>query len=75
MRLELQQAEWKRVSPKYVVVDLVGNLIFAVVVVGAIILLVAGLVAEHWCTIPPDDDSHKRNDPKHPGTPDPQGLT
>ena len=35
MRLELQQAEWKRVSPKYVVVDLVGNLIFAVVVVGA----------------------------------------
>jgi len=35
VRLELQQAEWKRVSPKYVVVDLVGNLIFAVVVVGA----------------------------------------
>jgi hypothetical protein len=43
--------------------------------VGAIILLVAGLVAEHWCTIPPDDDSHKRDDPKRPGTPDPQGLT
>ncbi|MCU1417895.1 MAG: hypothetical protein JWP32_2069 [Schumannella sp.] len=35
MRLELQQAEWKRVSPKYVVVDLVGNLIFGVIVVGA----------------------------------------
>ena len=35
MRLELQQAEWKRVSPKYIVVDLVGNLIFAVIVVGA----------------------------------------
>ena len=28
---------------------------------GAILLLVAGLVAEHWCAIPPDDD-------------DPQGL-
>lgn len=24
--------------------------------VGALILLVGGLVAEHWCTIPPDDD-------------------
>jgi membrane protein YdbS with pleckstrin-like domain len=35
VRLELQQAEWKRVSPKYVVVDLVGNLIFGVIVVGA----------------------------------------
>lgn len=33
--LELQQSEWKRVSPKYVVVDLVGNLIFGIVVVGA----------------------------------------
>ena len=28
---------------------------------GAILLLVAGLVAEHWCAIPPDDD-------------DPQGI-
>ncbi|CAN5271257.1 PH domain-containing protein [soil metagenome] len=35
MTLELQQGEWKRVSPKYVVVDLVGNLIFGVIVVGA----------------------------------------
>jgi len=24
--------------------------------VGALVLLVGGLVAEHWCTIPPDDD-------------------
>ena len=37
--------------------------------VGAIILLVGGIVAENWCTIPPDDDDKKR-----PGTPDPQGL-
>lgn len=28
----------------------------AATAVGAILLLVAGLVAEHWCTIPPDDD-------------------
>lgn len=35
MRLELAAAEWRRVSPKYVVVDLVGNLIFAVIVVAA----------------------------------------
>ena len=24
---------------------------------GAILLLIAGLVAEHWCTIPPDDST------------------
>ena len=35
MRLELATSQWRRVSPKYVVVDLVGNLIFAIVVVGA----------------------------------------
>jgi membrane protein YdbS with pleckstrin-like domain len=34
VRLELA-GEWRRVSPKYVVVDLLGNLIFAVVVVAA----------------------------------------
>ncbi len=39
------------------------------VVVGAVLLLVGGLVAEHWCTIPPDDDEKTRK-----GTPDPQGL-
>lgn len=35
MRLELATSEWRRVSPKYVVVDLVGNLIFAIIVVSA----------------------------------------
>lgn len=32
-RLEPVTTEWRRVSPKYIVVDLVGTLIFAVVVV------------------------------------------
>ncbi|MDJ0333904.1 DUF3180 family protein [Salinibacterium sp. G-O1] len=36
--------------------------------VGAILLLVAGLVAEHMCTIPPDDT--KRDD----GSPDLRGI-
>lgn len=36
---------------------------------GAVLLLVAGLVAEHWCAIPPEDDDAKR-----PGAPDTQGL-
>ena len=35
MRLEVAAVEWRRVSPKYVVVDLVGNLIFGLVVVAA----------------------------------------
>lgn len=34
-RLELDAGEWRRVSPKYVWVDLVGVLIFGVIVVGA----------------------------------------
>ena len=34
-RLELPETEWLRVSPKYVVVDLVGNLIFAAIVIAA----------------------------------------
>jgi len=35
-RLELADTDWRRVSPKYIVVDLVGTLIFAVIaVVGA----------------------------------------
>ena len=46
----------------------VGSVTMAVgTAVGAIVLLIAGLIAEHWCTIPPDDDKRK-------GTPDPQGL-
>jgi hypothetical protein len=40
-----------------------------VAAVGAILLLVAGLVAEHMCSIPPEDD--KRDD----GAPDPRGIT
>ena len=35
MRLEVPVTDWKRVSPRYIVVDLVGTLIFGVVVVGA----------------------------------------
>ena len=47
----------------------VGSVTMAVgTAVGAILLLVAGLLAEHWCTIPPDDKD------KRPGTPDPQGI-
>jgi hypothetical protein len=36
--------------------------------VGAVLLLVAGLVAEHMCTIPPEDDD------KRDGTPDRRGI-
>jgi len=47
----------------------VGSVTMAVgTAVGAILLLVAGLIAENWCTIPPDDDGKRK------GTPDPQGL-
>ena len=35
---------------------------------GAILLLVAGLVAEHMCSIPPDDEK------RDVGTPDPRGM-
>ena len=50
----------------------VGSVTMAIATaVGAVLLLVGGLVAEHWCMIPPDDDSP---DKKRPGTPDPQGL-
>ena len=35
MTIELEQGQWRRVSPKYIVVDLVGNLIFGVIVVVA----------------------------------------
>lgn len=34
-RIELPETEWRRVSPKYVVVDLLGTLVFGAVVVGA----------------------------------------
>lgn len=35
MTLELPDTDWRRVSPKYIVVDLIGNLVFAVVAVAA----------------------------------------
>lgn len=33
--------------------------------VGAILLVVAALIAEHWCSIPPEDDDQPKNGP-HP---------
>lgn len=42
--------------------------------VGAILLLVGGLVAEHWCAIPPDDSDKHYDEKKRPNAPDPQGL-
>ena len=45
----------------------VGSVVLAFAsAAGAAILLVAGLVAEHMCTIPPDDDrrSDSRTDPR-----------
>jgi hypothetical protein len=46
----------------------VGSITMAAVAAGgAVLLLVAGLVAEHMCTIPPDDDEQR-------GTPETQGL-
>ena len=52
------------------VLPAVGSVSMAVgTAVGAILLLIGGLVAEHWCAIPPDDDEKKRK-----GTPDLQGL-
>lgn len=38
-RLELTDTDWHRVSPKYIVVDLIGAGIFALVVVGAAIVM------------------------------------
>ena len=40
----------------------VGSLLMAVAtIVGAVILLVGGLVAEYLCSIPPDDDDQREN--------------
>lgn len=42
----------------------VGSILMAVAtVVGAIVLLVAGLIAEHLCSIPPDDDDKVEDGP------------
>ena len=49
------------------VLPAVGSVTMALAsAVGAIVLLVAGLVAEHWCTIPPDDEDGR------PGGPQPE---
>jgi hypothetical protein len=49
----------------------VGSITMALAcAVGALLLLVAGLVAEHMCTIPPDDDNKKTA-----GGPDRQGIS
>ena len=37
-RLEVSDGEWRRVSPKYIVVDLIGAAIFALIVVAAAIV-------------------------------------
>jgi hypothetical protein len=42
--------------------------------VGAVVLLVGGLIAEYWCTIPPDDPDKRGDEKKRPSAPDPQGL-
>jgi len=53
------------------VLPALGSVTMAVAAaVGAILLLVAGLVAEYMCFIPPDDDENKRG-----GTPDPRSIT
>ncbi|MEO8528029.1 MAG: DUF3180 domain-containing protein [Pseudolysinimonas sp.] len=40
------------------------NLLRAVAVVGAsIVLLIAGLLGEHFCTVPPSDDDDRNGDP------------
>lgn len=51
------------------VLPAVGSVTMAfAMALGGILLLVAGLVAEHMCTIPPDDDESK------PAGPQPRGL-
>ena len=46
-RLDLPVTEWKRVSSKYVVVDVVGNLIFAVIVLVPA-SIVSWLIEQQW---------------------------
>ncbi len=52
MTLELPDTDWRRVSPKYVVVDLVGNLIGSVILVGALSVAPA-LTGILWLWIAP----------------------
>ena len=46
-RLDLPVTEWKRVSSKYVIVDVVGNLIFAIVVLVPA-SIVSWLIEQQW---------------------------
>jgi uncharacterized protein len=50
--LELQHTEWRRVSPKYIVVDLAGNLIFAILAVGATSIPAIVTRNVFWWTLP-----------------------
>lgn len=52
MTLELPDTDWRRVSPKYVVVDLVGNLIGSAILVGALSVAPA-LTGILWLWIAP----------------------
>ncbi len=52
MTLELPDTDWRRVSPKYVVVDLVGNLIGSAILVGALTVAPA-LTGILWLWIAP----------------------
>lgn len=52
------------------VVPGVGSLTLAFATAGgAILLLVAGLIAEHMCTLPPDDENPPSRGPKPQGNP------
>lgn len=55
-----------------VVAQLDSLVLSAGAAVGAAVLLTCGLVAEHWCTVPPDDPSEGpgRTAPVRPGTAD-----
>jgi membrane protein YdbS with pleckstrin-like domain len=52
VRLELQKTEWRRVSPKYIVVDVVGTLLFGVVVVVGASVPAFVTVNVFWWTLP-----------------------
>ena len=70
-RLELD-GTWHQISPRYVVSQVLQNLIFVAVVLAAalvlaligsaIVLVVAALVAEQFCTLPKDPDDSEPTD-------------
>lgn len=50
----------------------VGSLLMTLAALGgAVVLLAAGLVAEHLCTVPPDDDDDEKDGRGGPGRPTP----